>query len=107
MSDILNKILAVKREEVAIAQATLPLALQRAQAQAQGPARDFLGAIRAKIASAKPAVIAEITAAGIWPALIPPRGMPGTSSRRRGGTGWRAAMNSPSPSAPGVRATAW
>ncbi len=60
MSDILNKILAVKRDEVAAAQASLPLAALRAQAEAQPPARDFLGAIRAKIAAGKPAVIAEI-----------------------------------------------
>ena len=60
MSDILDKILAVKREEVAAAKAAKPLAAVRAEAEAQPPARDFVGAIRAKIAAGKPAVIAEI-----------------------------------------------
>jgi indole-3-glycerol phosphate synthase len=60
MSDILKKILAVKREEVAAAKAALPLAEVRAVAANQPPARDFVGAIRAKIAAGQPAVIAEI-----------------------------------------------
>ncbi len=67
MSDILNKILAVKREEVAAALATKSLASVRKEAEAQPPARDFLGAIRDRIGSkvsrggtAVAAVIAEI-----------------------------------------------
>ncbi|MBI4984627.1 MAG: indole-3-glycerol phosphate synthase TrpC [Rhodocyclales bacterium] len=60
MSDILNQILGVKREEVSAARAAVPLAEIRAAAEAQAPARDFVGAIRAKIAAGKPAVIAEI-----------------------------------------------
>jgi len=60
MSDILNKILAVKREEVATAQAAKPLAAIRAEAEAQPPARDFVGAIRQKIGAGGTAVIAEI-----------------------------------------------
>jgi indole-3-glycerol phosphate synthase len=60
MSDILNKILATKREEIAAAQALIPLAQMKALAVEQPPARDFVGAIRAKIAAGKPAVIAEI-----------------------------------------------
>lgn len=60
MSDILKKILAVKREEVAAAKAAKPLAELRAEAEAQPPARDFVGAIRAKIVAGLPAVIAEI-----------------------------------------------
>jgi indole-3-glycerol phosphate synthase len=60
MSDILDKILAVKREEVAAAKAVRSLAQVRAEAEAQPPARDFVGAIRGKIAAGKPAVIAEI-----------------------------------------------
>ncbi len=58
--DILKKILAVKHEEVAAALAVKSLAEVRAKAEAQSPTRDFLGAIRAKIAAGKPAVIAEI-----------------------------------------------
>ena len=49
MSDILNKILAVKREEVAAALAVKPLDVIRREAQAQAPARDFVAAIRRKI----------------------------------------------------------
>lgn len=60
MSDILNKILAVKREEVAAGQARQSLAQITAAARAQAPARDFVGALRAKIAAGLPAVIAEV-----------------------------------------------
>lgn len=60
MSDILNKILATKAEEIAAAQAKLPLAEVQALASQQAPARDFAGAIRSKIAAGKAAVIAEI-----------------------------------------------
>ena len=49
MSDILNKILAVKREEVAAASAAQPLAALRAAAETQTAPRDFVGAIRNKI----------------------------------------------------------
>jgi indole-3-glycerol phosphate synthase len=58
--DILNKILAVKHEELAAASAVKPLAVIRAEAEAQPAARDFLGAIQGKIAGGKAAVIAEI-----------------------------------------------
>jgi indole-3-glycerol phosphate synthase len=60
MSDILQKILAVKREEVAAAQAVKPLAALRAEAEAQPSPRDFLGAMREKISLGNAAVIAEI-----------------------------------------------
>lgn len=60
MSDILNKILATKAEEIAAAQARMPLAEVQALAEQQAPARDFVGAIRSKIAAGKAAVIAEI-----------------------------------------------
>lgn len=60
MSDILDKILAVKRDEVAAGLAVRPLALLRAAAEAQPAPRDFVGAIRAKIAAGNAAVIAEI-----------------------------------------------
>ena len=58
--DILKQILAVKREEVAAALAVKPLAAIRAGAEAQSAPRDFVGAIRARIAAGQPAVIAEI-----------------------------------------------
>lgn len=60
MSDILNKILATKAEEIAAAQARITLAEVQALAAQQAPARDFVGAIRSKIAAGKAAVIAEI-----------------------------------------------
>lgn len=60
MSDILNKILAVKREEVAAAKAVKSLAAVRADAIGQPRPRDFVAAIRAKLAAGQPAVIAEI-----------------------------------------------
>ena len=58
--DILKRILAVKREEIAAAQAHEPLAAVRAKAEAQAAPRDFVGAIRGKIAAGRAAVIAEI-----------------------------------------------
>ncbi|MDR3299232.1 MAG: indole-3-glycerol phosphate synthase TrpC [Candidatus Accumulibacter sp.] len=58
--DILKLILAVKREEIAAASAEKPLAAVREQAEAQPAPRDFVGAIRDKIAAGKAAVIAEI-----------------------------------------------
>ena len=60
MSDILQKILAVKREEVAAALALKPMADLRAEAAAQSPPRDFAGAIRTIVSSGGTSVIAEI-----------------------------------------------
>lgn len=60
MSDILNKILAVKNQEVAAAISAKPLPAMRAEAEQAAAPRDFVGAIRGKIAAGQPAVIAEI-----------------------------------------------
>lgn len=63
MSDVLKKILAVKAEEVAAAQAAKPLAVLRAEAEAanrDNPVRDFVGAIEARIAAGQAGVIAEV-----------------------------------------------
>lgn len=60
MSDILNKILAVKNLEVAAALSSKPLPVMRTEAEQALPARDFVGAIRSRIAGGQPAVIAEI-----------------------------------------------
>jgi indole-3-glycerol phosphate synthase len=60
MSDILNKIVAVKREEIAAAQKKIPFAAMRADAESRVLTRDFEGALRRKIDAGKSAVIAEI-----------------------------------------------
>ncbi len=60
MSDILDKIVAVKRQEVAATIKRKSLAVVRADAQSRVLTRDFVAALRAKIAAGQPAVIAEI-----------------------------------------------
>ncbi len=60
MSDILNRICAVKVEEVVAARAEQSLASVRREAEAQPGARDFVAAIRSCHGAGRPAVIAEI-----------------------------------------------
>lgn len=60
MSDILNKIVAVKREEVAAGLKKKSLAAMRDDAQSRVLSRDFVGAMRTKLARGESAVIAEI-----------------------------------------------
>ena len=60
MSDILKKIVAVKHQEVAAAQRRKSLTAVRADAESRVLTRDFVGAMRSKIAAGHPAVIAEI-----------------------------------------------
>ena len=60
MSDILRRIVAVKSQEVAAAKLAVSPAEVEQQAKAATPPRDFAGALRAKIAAGKSAVIAEI-----------------------------------------------
>ena len=87
MSDILEKILATKREEIAAGLAATPLAEMRARAEAQAPARDFVGAIRARITAGQPAVIAEIKKASPSKGVIRPDFHPAdiAASYERGG----------------------
>ncbi|MGE4052349.1 MAG: indole-3-glycerol phosphate synthase TrpC [Piscinibacter sp.] len=59
-SDILNKIVAVKREEIATAKRLRDEASLRREAEALGGQRDFVGALRAKMAAGRAAVIAEV-----------------------------------------------
>ena len=60
MTDILDKIVAVKREEIAAAICRKSLELVRADAESRVLTRDFVGALRSKIAAGEPAVIAEV-----------------------------------------------
>jgi indole-3-glycerol phosphate synthase len=64
MSDILNKIVAVKHEEIAAALRLRPRNVVRAEAEARNrdlvDLRDFVGALRSKIAAGQAAVIAEV-----------------------------------------------
>ncbi len=72
MSDILEKILATKRDEIAAGLAAVPLAEMRARAKAAAPPRDFVGALRAKLVAGLPAVIAEIKKASPSKGVIRP-----------------------------------
>lgn len=62
MSDILNKIIATKHDEIATSMRAKPLSVVRAEAEtaAKQPARGFAAAIESKIAAGRSAVIAEI-----------------------------------------------
>ena len=60
MTDILEKITAVKHQEVAAAKKRKSLEAVRADAESRVLTRDFVGALRAKIADGQSAVIAEI-----------------------------------------------
>jgi indole-3-glycerol phosphate synthase len=60
MSDILKKIVDVKRQEVAAALKRKSLEATRADAESRVLTRDFVGALRNKIAAGQAAVIAEV-----------------------------------------------
>ncbi|HEU4457513.1 MAG TPA: indole-3-glycerol phosphate synthase TrpC [Methylibium sp.] len=63
MSDILERIVAVKHEELALARRRRSLASLREEAESaerRTDLRDFVGALRARIGSGRPAVIAEV-----------------------------------------------
>lgn len=59
-SDILNRIVAVKHDEIRAARAQRDLASVRREAETLGGVRDFVGAMRAKVGAGQSAVIAEI-----------------------------------------------
>lgn len=60
MSNILDTIVAVKHQEIAAAKKRISLQAMRADAQSRVLTRDFVGALRQKIAQGQSAVIAEI-----------------------------------------------
>ena len=81
MSDILDRIIATKREEIAAALARKPLAVVEAEADAQAAPRDFVGSVRNKIAGGQPAVIAEIKKASPSKGVIRPDFQPAEIAR--------------------------
>ena len=60
MSDILDKIVAVKRDEISAARRKRDLQSLRRDAETLGGQRDFVAALRAKIAAGQAGVIAEV-----------------------------------------------
>lgn len=59
-TDILQRILATKRDELARAKKAISSREIEQRARAASPPRDFAGALRASIAAGRPAVIAEV-----------------------------------------------
>ena len=59
-SDILQKIVAVKHEEIAAAKTQRSLASWRAEAESRRDVRGFVAALRAKVGAGRAAVIAEL-----------------------------------------------
>ena len=72
MSDILTRILTTKQQEVATAQAALPLAELRARAADMPTTRGFVQAMRAQHSQGRAALIAEIKKASPSKGLIRP-----------------------------------
>jgi indole-3-glycerol phosphate synthase len=80
--DILTRILATKAKEVAAAKAAKPYLRLRADADAAPPPRDFVSALRSKIAIGRPAVVAEIKKASPSKGVLRPIFDPPAIARR-------------------------
>lgn len=74
--DILQKIVAVKREAVAAGKKKIPLAAMRADAESRVLTRDFVGALRARLAIGQAGVIAEVKKASPSKGVIRPDFVP-------------------------------
>jgi indole-3-glycerol phosphate synthase len=70
--DILARILATKAKEVAAARTVRPLAALREESRGAPPVRDFVGALRGRIASGAAGVVAEIKKASPSRGLLRP-----------------------------------
>jgi indole-3-glycerol phosphate synthase len=87
MSDILEKILARKREEITERRTRAPLTDVVARAADAEPPRGFVAALRAKIAAGLPAVIAEVKKASPSKGVMRPDFRPAEIARSYAGGG--------------------
>ncbi|MCW7542025.1 indole-3-glycerol phosphate synthase TrpC [Aquabacterium sp. A7-Y] len=87
MSDILNKIVAVKHEEIAAAKARRPLVSLRREAEELGGRRDFAASLHGKMARGEAAVIAEIKKASPSKGVLRERFVPAEIARSYAGHG--------------------
>jgi indole-3-glycerol phosphate synthase len=77
MADILQRIVAVKREEVAALRARRDPAALRAEAETRRDVRDFVAALQSRIDAGEPAVIAEVKRASPSKGLLRDPFVPG------------------------------
>lgn len=87
MSDILQRILATKRDEIARDMASVPGAEMERRARAARPPRDFVGAIKGRIAAGRSAVIAEVKRASPSKGLLRDPFDPSAIARSYAGNG--------------------
>jgi indole-3-glycerol phosphate synthase len=81
MSDILERILATKRTEVEQARNARPVDVVRADAERRRDRRDFVGALRRKLAADDAAVIAEVKKASPSKGVLRPEFDPAAIAR--------------------------